>query len=896
VALTKQEVQLLIRAQADIERARREINGFLRGLPKEAAAAGAASSAALSRSFSGVGSSLTAAGQSLSLGLTLPIVGAGVAIAKLSNDFDQSMSLIRGLVGASAEQVAAWREEILALAPEVVKSPKELADALYFVASAGVDAEQAMSVVEASAKAATAGLGDTQVIANAVTSVMNAYGASNISAAEATSILVATVREGKAEAPELAAAIGRVIPIAAQMGVSFDQVGGALAAMTQLGLDTDEAVTALRGVLTQILSPTAEAKEALKEYGLTAEGLRMQVQDEGLLAALTTLSTTFGGNSEALSKVFPEIRGLVGFLSIMGENAGTAQQIFADLAATTEQDLASAFDAATQRADHGFRQALIELQVAAIRLGDTLAPIIMDVIIPAIDAGVVVVEQLVAQFSALPGPVQGGIVAFVALMALLGPLLMVLGSVASGIGALITLAPLLGAAFTLATGPVGLLVIALAGVTAAAFLMWKNWDSIWPRLKEAPVAIFNWLRDNWLNALIFLFVPGGPLIVLFKNWDSIWRMMPGPVQTAMNAVAGIVEAIVNGIVATFERGVNLVISAINDILAAARKVDNMLPEALSPWDVPGDISPISIERVNFTNRSAGPGFGGALREVFTAASDGLATLRGASLGASEGLGALNPQLGGGGGGGGAGGAGGGGGGLAANSLAAADGLAALNGAFQDWLLLNPGGTIEEFVARLELAQEGLLGAGSGAQQAAADAFRARVELHKLALVLGERGISAEAFIAQQFLTRVRDNFADAGVAINDGLLHILSAARDFSVDMIRIANALLERGRDLARARGEPINSVAFLNVDLPGGDRISIGGNLTDEGLRRIEERHGVDIPDEAITRHEPSPRIPRGFSSSQQQMVVNNYAPITVHTQLGVEDALNQIGDQLR
>ena len=58
---------------------------------------------------------------------------------------------------------------------------------------------------------------------------MNAYGASAATTADATDTLTATVKEGKGEAADFAGVIGNVVSLGSQLGVSFNDVGAALA-------------------------------------------------------------------------------------------------------------------------------------------------------------------------------------------------------------------------------------------------------------------------------------------------------------------------------------------------------------------------------------------------------------------------------------------------------------------------------------------------------------------------------------------------------------------------------------------------------------------------------------------------------------------------------------------
>ena len=82
--------------------------------------------------------------------------------------------------------MATYRESVLELGKTVPQGPQALADALYFVTSAGFEGEAALRVLEASARAAAAGLGETQTVANTVGSAVLVYGENVLSAERAT--------------------------------------------------------------------------------------------------------------------------------------------------------------------------------------------------------------------------------------------------------------------------------------------------------------------------------------------------------------------------------------------------------------------------------------------------------------------------------------------------------------------------------------------------------------------------------------------------------------------------------------------------------------------------------------------------------------------------------------
>ena len=257
--------------------------------------------------------------------------------------FEESLSRIVGLVGVARDQVGEWRGELRALSAATGQGPQELAEAMFFVTSAGARGQEALDILEESSRAAAAGLGETRTVADLVTSAVNAYGSEVLSASAATDVLTAAVREGKAEPAELAASMGQVLPIASELGVTFDQVAAAQAAMTRTGTDARTAAIQLRQILNKIIRPPEQAKETLQEYGMTMEELRKQVGEEGLLPVLSRLREAFGDNQEAMSRVFPDVRALTGVLDIMGANVDNTRQIF-DEVADSAGDAQKAFE------------------------------------------------------------------------------------------------------------------------------------------------------------------------------------------------------------------------------------------------------------------------------------------------------------------------------------------------------------------------------------------------------------------------------------------------------------------------------------------------------------------------------------------------------------------------
>lgn len=320
-----------------------------------------------------VGSAVSAFGK-----VTIAALGAaGIASIKFGADFEEQMSLIAGLTDTPREALKELERGILDVSRATAKSPEELGSAAYFILSSGVtDAATAMRILELSSKAAVSGLGQTQDIARTTTAIMNAYGLAVGDVDQVINTLVGTVRKGAADPATLAASLGFIIPLAAQMGVEFEQLGATLATLTNIGLDANNAVTALRGVLSQLLAPTQHTIELFEKLGLgTLADFREEI-DQNFIGAMTRLFNVIGENDAVVAQLFPDIRGLIGALGAFGAQGANTERILHDLQTQTGF-LDQAFTEASNTTNFKFRKALNDLRVTMTEFGSQVLPVVV---------------------------------------------------------------------------------------------------------------------------------------------------------------------------------------------------------------------------------------------------------------------------------------------------------------------------------------------------------------------------------------------------------------------------------------------------------------------------------------------------------------------------------------
>lgn len=444
-------------------------------------------------SLAAVGARMQNFGRSATMYLTVPMALAGGAILKSAKDFEIAMQHIVGLVGVSQNQVNQWSRDILSLSPQIARPPKELAEALYFVTSSGIKGAAALDVVKQSAKGAAAGLGETMAVADLVTSAMNAYKNSGLTATRSLDILTAAVREGKGEAAAFATQMGEVIPIAAKMGVSFDQVAAGMSAMTLTGTNVSESATYMRQILVSLLDPAKESENALRAMGTSGSELRKIIREQGLLAALTKLNNlTNKYGEDMMSRVFPNVRALTGVLSLMGNRLEENRGLFERVNNSTG-DMERAFQSVTDTIDFKYNRALTNIKVAAIEVGMSLK----ESVIPILDGLGNTVRNLANWYTNLSSVQKRLILDIGMLLTVIGPLSISISVMAKVFANTITLVGQATKAFSvlkvvMMETPFGLLAV---GITAAIIAL-NNWNKSTDRFKTIQGSVNTQISEE----------------------------------------------------------------------------------------------------------------------------------------------------------------------------------------------------------------------------------------------------------------------------------------------------------------------------------------------------------------------------------------------------------------
>ena len=176
----------------------------------------------------------------------------------------------------------------------------DLTAAAYDVASAGFnDAASASKILKAASQGATGGFSDINTVADATTSVLNAYGKTSADAGKLVDSFIQTQNDGKIVIGEYAANIAKVAPVAAALGVPLQEVNAAVAQITAGGQGAEVTFTALKTAFSAIAA--GKVGEEFKAFGVEINSATLQ--SDGLAGTLQKIKDS-GADAGTVIKAF----------------------------------------------------------------------------------------------------------------------------------------------------------------------------------------------------------------------------------------------------------------------------------------------------------------------------------------------------------------------------------------------------------------------------------------------------------------------------------------------------------------------------------------------------------------------------------------------------------------
>ena len=322
------------------------------------------------------------------------VVDFGVSAVKTAGDIEGSMNevftLLPGITAGAKEQMTA---EMMELSAEMGKMPHDVINSLYNALSAGVPQDNVFDFLKTASQASIAGVSSTEEAVGALTTVLNGYKKPASEAGEVSDALFTIIKNGVTTMPELAANIGKVTPIAASLGISFDEVGAAFAEMTKnLGPGKSaETGTQLKAFFSEISKAGSVAAKAFERIsgksfpdfiaggGTVSEALQMMAKDAK--ENNTRITDMFGSIEAGQAALILSTDNAKGFNEQLGEMAKKS--------GATEE----AFNTVDQGFSRMMEKLMVGLEAIKFAIGKALGPVV-DSLMPTLLKGLKMIGNL----------------------------------------------------------------------------------------------------------------------------------------------------------------------------------------------------------------------------------------------------------------------------------------------------------------------------------------------------------------------------------------------------------------------------------------------------------------------------------------------------------------------
>lgn len=534
-----------------------------------------------------VSSQLSGAGKVMSAALTAPLAGMAAASLKAGADFEAGMSSVKAVSGATGEEMKQLEELALKMGAETKYSAKEATSGIEELIKAGVSVKDIMGGgLKGALSLAAAGEIELADAAEIASTVLNSFKADGLNVAQAADILAGAANASATSVQEMKFSLSMCSAVASAVGLSFKDTSTALAVFAQNGLKGSDAGTSLKTMLMNLQPSTDKQVELFKKLGLTtAQGTSAFYNAQGKLKGMAEIA----GLLQKSMKNLTDAQRLQAMETLFGSDAIRAANILYKEGADgfnkmqSEMGKVTAEEVAAERMNN-LKGSLEQLKGSI----ETLQIVSSKAFLPILKQLADKATILVNKYMELNPEIRKWVTIILAAVAAVGPLLMILGGLSTGLS-------VLSGVFAAIASPIGIVVVAIAALVAGFIWLMKTnegfrnsvlnaWSQIQSVFKDvlgfiqARVAevlpgiktkftevlgnILSFLKDFAANAVkaFKLFIDG------FKGTGDPGAMASGW-ETAFYRIGSVVSTVFNGLVSVIQPVMQTIFKIISDVVA-----------------------------------------------------------------------------------------------------------------------------------------------------------------------------------------------------------------------------------------------------------------------------------------------------------------------------------------
>lgn len=438
-------------------------------------------------------------GKNMSMKVTAPIAALGAVSFQVFKGFEQEMSKVQAVSGATAEEFKALSDNAKELGASTMFSAREVASLQTEFAKLGFSAKEITKVTGATLALAQASGTDLARAAEVAGSTLRAFGLDASQTNVVTDVMAKSFSTSALDMETFAESMKYVAPVAKSAGMSIQETSAMLAIMADAGIKGSQAGTSLRRIISEIGAsgkPTAEALRDLANQGIDLA----DAKDEVGRSAQSALLVLAGG----VDRIAP--------LTEEYKNAGGAAQEMADIMGNTAFGASKRLESA--------------MEGLAISVGEIVAVAVVPLI-----------EFLAKAAGALNNMSDGAkraIVIIGGIAAAIGPVVFILGSFQRALVAVRAATWLTTAATTawgvavqIATSPITLIIAAVAALASGLIYLGYNFKTLKAIAINSMAKLFNavvpYINNliNKFNAIAALLGMDQLMVEPFKKMEEV---------------------------------------------------------------------------------------------------------------------------------------------------------------------------------------------------------------------------------------------------------------------------------------------------------------------------------------------------------------------------------------
>lgn len=499
----------------------------LKDYNKEARSIPSAEIRAMGEAFKETGAKITEAGKNMTKYVTAPIVaGAGLAV-KAFDEVDGGIDAIIKKTGASGGNLDGMTESMKNLATSIPTDFETAGNAIGEVntrfGTTGKDLEDLSGQFIKFAQ-----LNDTDVVSaiDGTQKALSAYGLGAESAGDFLDRMNQVAQQTGVSVDTLQGGVVQNATAFQEMGLSIDQATVFMGQMEKSGADSSAVMGGLRKALKNATAQGIPLDQALSDLQNTIQN------GEGDVDGLTKAYELFGKSGD---QVFNAVKnGSLDFEALAGAVEGAGGSVSDTFAET--QDPADEF-----------QKTMNNLKVAGMEIASVVMPMLSE----ALQKLSEFITGLREKWDGLDEGQQKAILAFAGILAVVGPLLMAIGSIVTMVGNLLIFGPMIMATLSGMIAPILAVIAVIAGLVTAGVLLYKNWDTIKQKagellanisakfqeikasVTEKTQAMISAVKEKWES----LKQRAG------ETFESIKKKITEPIESAKEKVKSVVDFI-----------------------------------------------------------------------------------------------------------------------------------------------------------------------------------------------------------------------------------------------------------------------------------------------------------------------------------------------------------------